>query len=831
MLRRFGWLYWALGLGFFLGRLRLENHSVEHIRKAAKDGTVVYIMYRRSFVDYLALNTVINQRRLPLAVWVNGITMFWWQPLVIAYKDLFSRLKSLFKQGIRPDPITSGWLTQTIVSGSPIAIFLAHQPRFGSPPADPLPALLEAQIRSKRPIFILPSLVIWNKTPETSMKPVRWFFLGNQERPTLFTRMSNLIAHSRGAFVQVGEPVMLQELIDRVEPERRARALRLLLRRYLRREAHSVRGPRLVPFSVMKRMVLNNQPMHELARVEAEQTGQTYSAVRRQMNKDYDLIAANFRSWTVPLANIILRPLWTRVYSGVDVRDEDLDKIRAAMRDGTAILIPCHKSHFDYVLLSWLLFNNDLITPHIVAGVNLNIWPISLLLRGAGAFFIKRNFSSERIFPAVFTRYLRELIRQGFPVEFFIEGGRTRSGKLLPPKQGVLSMVLDAAALRPNNKEVTLLPIAFAYEQVAEEHAYAKELAGAAKKKETLGQLIKARSVLRRRYGRVYLRVGEPLKCSSLVDPNDAVGEWSTRPAEQRHDVTLHTAKKIMHRIGQATVVLPSSLVACALLSHHRRGIRHSELLERTKRYRTLLSRHKAHEANSLRYFEQAIGEALARFRQVGLIDWLDDDGEPVWVMDVDKRITLEFYKNQILHYFVPVGFTCLAIRTQNKTRFSKKSLLADFNELLQLFSREFPFDPEADPQTLLETGLADLMEHGAIKRSSNAYSINETPRIAEIYGLFRSLLETYQVTLALAPECLERQNTTEALAKMIQFRGPPLLADGSLTRPEALSVVSLKNAIRAFVELGAFVNHPELNLEPQRHAQLLGFCKKLIDP
>src|SRR5690606_22166891 len=125
-------------------------------------------------------------------------------------------------------------------------------------------------------------------------------------------------------------------------------------------------------------------------------------------------------------------------------------------------------------------------------------------LRGAGAFFIRRSFKDDRIHPRVFGRYLRELLLHGYTVEFFIEGGRTRSGKLLPPKLGVLDMILEAAETAPVGHEITLLPVAIAYEQVAEERSYQEEMGGKAKKEESVGQLLQARSVLRRRFGRVF---------------------------------------------------------------------------------------------------------------------------------------------------------------------------------------------------------------------------------------------------------------------------------------------------------------------------------------
>ena len=448
----------------------------------------------------------------------------------------------------------------------------------------------------------------------------------------------------------------------------------------------------------MKRLVLNNPPMRELAHREANALGKSEAEVLRSMEKAYDSIAAHFRFSVVNALFILLRPMWTRVFSGVDIREEDLARIRHAIRDGSTVLIPCHKSHFDYVILSWFFFQNNLIVPHIVAGVNLAIWPLSVVLRSAGAFFIKRSFRGERIYPAVFSRYLRELIRQNYTIEFFIEGGRTRTGKLLPPKLGVLGMVFEAAALRPSASEVTLLPIAIAYEQVAEERAYARELSGEKKQAESMGQFFQARKVLGRRFGRVYLRVGEPIRCSSLVDSTTTQPKWSERQENERQEVLAETGQRIIHLIGKATLVLPTSLVALGLLAHHRRGIRQAELRERIARLDGFLRRAGAECAAPAEKLDQAIALALDRFHSHGLIRPHEEGQERVWEIDPEKRITLDFYKNQVLHYFAAAGYAVTAIRGLSCEEFTLDEVRPGFAYLVWTMRRSSSLTPRALP-------------------------------------------------------------------------------------------------------------------------------------
>jgi glycerol-3-phosphate O-acyltransferase len=799
MLRRFGWFYWVLGLGHSLARVRLEEHSAEQIRSAAAKGPVVYVLPRRSTIDHLALNTVLNQRRLPLSVWSNGGTSFWWQPVVDAWQDIGHRIRRRFDGGPSANAVASGWLGHTVAKGQAVTVFLTAPPQmseyFGAaPPPDPLPAILAAQEHTDRPIQLLPVLVVWDRAPDAQGDVVRAFVDGIREAPGFIGQLGHALFRSTDAFVQVGEPIAVPEFNARIDATRRARALRALLRRSMRRETTIVRGPRLLPHRVMKRIVLDNPPMRELARREAEASGRTPDRVRRQMERDYDRMAAHFRWWVIRILDIALKPLWTRIYAGVDVRPEDMERIRAAMRGGTAILVPSHKSHFDYLLLSWVFYSNDLIVPHVVAGMNLAIWPVSIFLRGAGGFFVKRSFQGDRVFPAVFSRYLRELVRQGYPIEFFIEGGRTRSGKLMPPKLGVLGMVFEAAALRRAGQQVTLLPVALAYEQVAEEGAYARELGGEAKTAESVGELVKARSVLTRRYGRVYMRVGEPI-------PVDEGPEWLERERSLQKEVLQRTGERLIHRIGRVTVVLPTSLVALGLLAHHRRGIKNGELLARVDRFRAFLQRVDALEAASLAHPSQAIHEALARFVRQKLVQGLDSGGEPVWSVSPEHRITLDFHKNQLLHFFAPAGLATMAIRALPDAPFRIGHVRPGFLALAWLLRREFVLDPDRAATEQLDDALSGLVAHGALATANGVYTVADPVRMGEIHGLVRSIVEAYVVAFALAPGLVRGGTAENDLPKAIHAAAQSGFE--LAIRPEALSLVNLQNAVSALREEG----------------------------
>ena len=258
MLRRFGWFYWSLGLGR-LRRVQIEEHSVEEIRRAHSNGPVVYILHHRSTIDYLALNTVLNRRRLPLAEWSNGRSTFWWQPVAAAWDGLIYRIKRLFVEGLFSGTNDSNWIKKRIISGSTLAVFLndpptLHERLIGRSSEDPLKILLNAQEHCDQPIQLVPILLVWDRSPKVKHSQVRQFLSANRGAPRWFGQLRQAWVLSPKAFIQAGASVNLNEVVSRVEdPNRQVRALRTMLRRYIKRESQVVRGPKLMSPREMKR--------------------------------------------------------------------------------------------------------------------------------------------------------------------------------------------------------------------------------------------------------------------------------------------------------------------------------------------------------------------------------------------------------------------------------------------------------------------------------------------------------------------------------------------------------------------------------------------------
>lgn len=829
MLRRFGWFYRILGLSYVFSRLQFEDHNAERVRAAARQGPLVYVLLGRSTLDHLALNTVLNRNRLPLSVWSDGMIGFFWQPVIEAWTQWFQRVADRFRRGPRPHPVRSGWLTSTIASGQPTAVFLDP----GSngvidPTDDPLAAALEACERTGLAVQLVPVILVWDRAPDVQESAALTFLRGSRERPSLLTRLRRLYLPSSAApFVQVGEPLDLPAFLERVPRDRALVALRTLLRRYLKRESRTVRGPTILPRNTLKAQVLDAPPMRRFAEVHAKETGQAVERVRREMSREFEKIAADFRYGLILFLSWAMKPLWNRVYSGYEIPDEDLDRIRSAMRDGTAVLIPCHKSHFDYLLLSWVLFYANMTTPHVVAGINLAIWPVSRLLRSAGGFFIERSFAGKPVHAQVFDRYLRELLLHGYTVEFFIEGGRTRTGRLLPARTGVLEMVLNAATHAPPGHEITLLPVAISYEQVAEEQAYQSELQGADKRKEDVRELIKARRVLRNRYGRIFVRVGEPLRASEI---NAQAGPGDP----ERPTVVKEAGEQVVHQIGQVVTVLPTSVVAVALIAHERAAITEADLHDRVHRMVAWLARkHAALTSLVAQHPEAAVTRAVGRFQQAGHLKAHAGPEGPIIEIVPGHRILLDFHKNQIMQHFQAAGLVAAAVAAHAHARpLPEGDLLEGIAQLRSLLSRELTLPPRTTDALVLEEGFRDLAAHGALRRDDEGcLHLDDLTRLREVHGLIRGLLESYLATCISVLDPNAGAMDAKAWSKRITARQAEMIEAQQVTRPEAFASVTITHAVKTLSARGTLVQAPGgLAAEPPEVETILGWLRPMVE-
>ena len=289
------------------------------------------------------------------------------------------------------------------------------------------------------------------------------------------------------------------------------------------------------------------------------------------------------------------------------------------------VVIPCHRSHIDYLLLSYVFYKNNIQMPFVAAGTNMQFWPMGSIFRRTGAFFLRRSFKGNMLYGEVFSKYLKILIQEGLTIEFFIEGGRSRTGKMALPKYGLLSMIIQAF-MEGAAEDLAAIPVYVGYDRVIEESSYLKELGGADKLTEKATDMIKSSKILRKRYGHVYVNIGEPIFLKSYLASFEKSYEAMT--VEERQSLYRKIGYEIVLAINRVSVVTPFSFISAGLLCHDRRGISYTDLMEVLGIFRDYLNLKQVKLAATFADEQRAIENALLLFVQAGLISRVGEDEE-----------------------------------------------------------------------------------------------------------------------------------------------------------------------------------------------------------
>ncbi|MFO0510325.1 MAG: glycerol-3-phosphate 1-O-acyltransferase PlsB [Gammaproteobacteria bacterium] len=512
-------------------------------------------------------------------------------------------------------------------------------------------------------VRLVPVQVFWGRAPQKEGSWLRlWltegWVLGGSLRKTL-----QVLFNGRFTMVEVGEPVSLRSMLDgdgAVEPQaaRIARAWRATFRRQ--------RAARIGPDLSHRRTILARVLNTRAVRAAAAQEAKTKKVTRRKAlltARGYgEEIAANYSHAFVNFMEAFLRRLWTRLYDGVDFNH--VDTLRAVAREHEVVFVPCHRSHMDYLLLSYAIYVQGYAVPHIAAGINLDIPVVGRLLRKGGAFFIRRSFAGNALYTAVLMKYLGAIMARGHSIEYFIEGGRSRTGRLLQPKTGMLAMTVRSY-LRDPRRPVVFLPVYFGYERIVEGDTYIGELSGRPKRKEGIGDLLRAPRLLRKMYGRVSVNLGSPIHLDALLGRH--APDWRSEALEDEARVPWlgpavdDLSQRIMRHINAAAAVTPINLLALTLLAMPRQTMPAADLERQIDLYIGLL-REAPYDP---RVTVTATGgeAAIAHGETLGVLQRQPHKlGELVRSSD-EVAVLMTYYRNNVQHLFaLPSLIACAFI-------------------------------------------------------------------------------------------------------------------------------------------------------------------------
>ena len=663
-------LFWFLNTT--LSRVKADEEELERLKNLSGKGVVVYALKNKSQLNCLILRNILDRVDIKRPTYCHGINMILWQPFQDAFKTIISRfLHNSFR---------NEYLKRITNDKESSVVYLRGSESIGEISAkDPLNQLIDAQRDMDIPVFLVPQLVAYGRRREKQDKGLMDLLFGETENPGVLRRVVTFFRYYKKAFVVFSEPVNLAEFLEDNKGKTEETINYLLRRKLIDRideEKKSIVGPVLKSREEIVSMAMRDPKLVEFMEDMASTGKEGYSAITGRARKYLFEIAAGYNDTYVGIMDKILTWLWNNIYDGVIIDKEGLSKMRNISKKMPFVVIPCHRSHIDYLLIHYVFYYNNIQLPFIAAGANLSFWPLGYLFRNLGAFFIRRTIGDNILYGEVLSRYIKTLLEEGHPVEFFIEGGRSRTGKMVMPKYGLLSMTMQAYR-EASFDDLAIVPIFIGYDRVIEEKSYLKELEGGSKEKEKILSLIKSRRVLRKRYGSVYMNVGEPMLLKSYLASHEVSIEDMT--LSERRALYRRMGYEIVNEINKVSVISPSSLVAAGLLCYYRRGISHDDLMDILNEFYDYLTYRKAKFSSTFASKEKALNDALGMFESSGFIskagpeedDEEDEFEETIYSVDEGKRLNLEYHKNNILHSFVSFSFVSISILSDEGNRIS----------------------------------------------------------------------------------------------------------------------------------------------------------------
>lgn len=499
-------------------------------------------------------------------------------------------------------------------------------------------------------IKLIPVSVFWGRHPGKEEKSLFKLFFFDNENGGIFQKFITFFVQGKSVFCNFGKEIEMEKLEEEGRYQEKAiKKLERVLRVHFSLQRETVLGPHIYNRQrVMKKMILSPYVQKEI-REEIKEQNSSYDRVSKKAHKYAEEVAAHLSTHAIRFYDIFLTWLWQKIYDGIEVKNGE--RVRELAEKYELVYVPSHRSHLDYLLIGYQMYSLGMIPAHTIAGDNLNFWPVGPILRRGGGVFIRRKFAGNKLYGSVVKEFVHYLLSSGFQLCYYPEGGRSRSGYLLEPKIGILTMVIDSLKRQQGDskKKIKLIPVYIGYDRLAEEKSYYTELKGKRKSKESIGQLMQAVKILRKNFGKAYISFG------NAIDLNDEIQPKNIKELEINHDEkreVLRISRKIMCEINHSAVITPVSLVSLILLSAPKKALTIANLQKVLEILLTLIQENPLHQNISIPE-ERDTSLLIEYAEKYSEISRFIHKGGDVIYIDESKTKLLNYYKNNISHLYI----------------------------------------------------------------------------------------------------------------------------------------------------------------------------------
>ncbi len=516
---------------------------------------------------------------------------------------------------------------------------------------------------------LIPVNHIWGRVPtQEKNKANVSSLLAEQAAPTWLQKLFIVLFLGRDNLIRYSQALSLRNMSDNHgNDEATAHKLLRVARFHFHRQNIAAKGPRLIHRQQMFTALFANPSVKRIIKDEAKSKNISTDKVKKQAQSMMEEIAGDYSVSLVRLSDRVLRWLWARLYKDIKVNNSQV--LRELAHDGHEIIyVPCHRSHMDYLLLTYIILQEGLVIPRIAAGINLNFWPAGPIFRKGGAFFIRRSFAGNRLYSTIFREYLGLLFERGYSVKYYTEGGRSRTGRLLNPKTGMLAMTIQSL-LRGIDRPLTLVPVYLGYEHVMEVGTYHKELSGSEKKKESIFGVLKAIKNLRN-YGNGYVNFGEPININSFL--NEKVPDWKAAisPIDPQKPNWLtptvnDMAHQVMLGINQCAALNGVALVALILHASENKALAKSNLENHLDFFLNI--QRNAPYSPQITIPEENGAALLEHVISLNKVTVSEDSFGTIISLNKSASLEMRYYRNNILHTYTLMALVCKLLTHNSK--------------------------------------------------------------------------------------------------------------------------------------------------------------------
>lgn len=594
---------------------------------------------------------------------------------------------------------------------------------------------------------LLPCYITWGRSPGVKTDNVQTIF-SDQKKPSWLKKAFIILFSGRHTFLSISKPLSLRFVADEYGTDKSiANKLLRVARFHFQRRHLALAGPRLWQRDHLITSLLASPVIKKAIEDEAKTKNISIEQARATAKSYLEEMVADYRENFIRIMDKIFTWIWNKLYSGIEVKNDD--RVRKLAQDGHEIVyVPCHRSHMDYLLLTYVIYRQGIVPPHIAAGVNLNFWPMGTVFRRSGAFFIRRSFRGNKLYSETFREYLAQLIAKGHSIKYYPESGRSRTGRLLKPKTGMLAMTVQTM-LRGLDRPVTLVPVYVGYEHVMEVKTYLRELSGQKKKKESALHLFSIVKNLRH-FGRSYVNFGEPINLNKSL--NQDVPEWKQsidpfyppKPAWLPNYIS-NLSQKVMSNINHAAALNCVNLTAMVL------SVANKHVLFRDELAKQLALCIQLHSDNSP--FKDAstppesdVETLIDNAIKMDKFD-VDTSGVETIALPDESAVELSYYRNNIIHMYMIPSLVAAILLEDKHTQL--EALKTKLTQIYPLLANEYfiEIDNEQFEQHLKHV-LATFQQHKLINV--------EGENISAVDHADKSYLQLHLLSL-LAQETLQR--------------------------------------------------------------------------